>query len=358
MRRQPGTLNLAVPFLLAVLAAGCATSPQGGATSGATAPPPLDRAIEERILALDPERVTEEDVRNTLAAGPTPQIVNLHGGIYPVHLAMTDFSEFLIAMGYPATKIRHPGDGRYSHSPYESSERLAGLIAWYYERDGVRPMLIGHSQGGIQAVKVLHELAGSFTGRLQVWNPLTDSGEGRTTIVDPRTGLRRPVVGLSVSYASAVGAGGAAFLLPNQWSMTDRLRSIPDSVDEFTGFFIGVDLWAWNAPRSVESERYAPNGAAKVRNVLLPATYNHVFVPVTAHLAQDATMRRWIDAYAPGASAQPPAVPDGTNQNALWAADVWHSIKKHWVLEAQRLIRARRAASVAPGAATAPGRLQ
>ena len=33
----------------------------------------------------------------------------------------------------------------------------------------------------------------------------------------------------------------------------------------------------------------------------------------------------------------------GSTDNALWAADVWFSIKKHWVIEAQRLIRARRA---------------
>jgi hypothetical protein len=26
-----------------------------------------------------------------------------------------------------------------------------------------------------------------------------------------------------------------------------------------------------------------------------------------------------------------------------WAEDVWYSIKKHWVIELQRLIRARRA---------------
>jgi hypothetical protein len=26
----------------------------------------------------------------------------------------------------------------------------------------------------------------------------------------------------------------------------------------------------------------------------------------------------------------------------LWAADVWYSIKKHWCLEAQRLVRAER----------------
>jgi len=346
-------------LLLAVVAGGCASVPAGTTVpTGAAAPRWIDRAIEDRILALDPERIIEEDVRNTLAAGPTPQIINLHGGIYPVHLAMTNFSEFLVGMGYPEAKIRHPGDGRYSHSPYESSERIAGLIAWYYERDGVRPMLIGHSQGGIQAVKVLDELAGRFSREIPVWNPLTDSAEDRAAIVDPVTGARRPVVGLSVPYASAVGAGGAALLLPNQWSMIGELRTIPDTVEAFTGFFIAVDFWAWNAPGSIDRERYVPNGKATVRNVQLPATYNHVFVPVTAHLAQDPAMRRWVDAYVPNAEGKPAAVPDGPNDNALWAADVWHSIKKHWALEAQRFIRTGRASRAAPGAATAPARLQ
>jgi hypothetical protein len=27
----------------------------------------------------------------------------------------------------------------------------------------------------------------------------------------------------------------------------------------------------------------------------------------------------------------------------LWAADVWYSIKKHWCIEAQKLVRAQRA---------------
>jgi hypothetical protein len=358
MRRRPRNLNIALPLVLTLLVAGCATGTMGDAIPGAARSPQLDPATEDRILALDPERITADDVRNTLAAGPTPQIMNFHGGIYPVHLAMTNFAEFLIAMGYPEAKIRDPGDGSYSYSPYESSEEIAGIVAWYYERDGVRPMLIGHSQGGIQAVKVLHELAGDFTYRIPVWNPLTDAAEDRTTIRDPLTGLRRPVVGVSVSYATAVAAGGAALLLPNQWSMADRLRSIPDTVDEFTGFFIGVDLWAWNAPGSVNTSRYRANGKTIVRNVSLPATYNHVLVPVTLHLAQDPTMRRWIDAYVPSATGERPEVPDGPNENALWAADVWYSIKKHWCLEAQRLIRARRAGLAAPAAVTAPARLQ
>ncbi|MCL4799502.1 MAG: hypothetical protein KJ025_07940 [Burkholderiales bacterium] len=355
MRTWTGILKLALPVALALAGGGCATAPVGDAPRAA--PPRVDAALAARILALDPERISEGDVRDTLARGPTPQIIGLHGGIYPVHLAMTDFAEFLIGMGYPEAKVRHPGDGRYSHSPYESSEALAGLVAWYYERDGVRPMLVGHSQGGMQAVKVLHTLNGAFGDRVRVWNPLADAAEDRVTIVDPLTGGTRPVLGLSVAYATAVGAGGAAFLLPNQWSMAGRLRTIPDTVDEFTGFFLEVDLWAWNAPGSIEAQPYRQNGAATVRNVSLPANYNHVFVPVTSHLAGDPGMRSWINAYDPRRrDALPP--PDGSSDNVLWAADVWHSIKKHWCLEAQRLVRAQRAGRATAGTVTAPARVQ
>jgi hypothetical protein len=51
-------------------------------------------------------------------------------------------------------------------------------------------MLIGHSQGGMQAVKVLHELAGHFDDSLRVYDPLKGAFEDRTTIVDPLTHRR------------------------------------------------------------------------------------------------------------------------------------------------------------------------
>ena len=49
------------------------------------------------------------------------------------------------------------------------------------------------------------------------------------------------------------------------------------------------------------------------------------------------------DAFDQAADALPP-VPEGDSMNILWAADVWYSIKKHWVLEAQRFLRAKNAA--------------
>jgi len=81
-------------------------------------------------------------------------------------------------------------------------------------------MVVGHSQGGIQAVKVLHELAGAFNESVRVWDPLAGSFEERDWIVDPIVGAKRTVVGIEVSYTTAVGAGGFTRFCPNQWVMT------------------------------------------------------------------------------------------------------------------------------------------
>jgi hypothetical protein len=303
----------------------------------------VDPLVAERILAINPDRVTDADVRTKLARGPTPRIINVHGGIYPVHLVMESFASFLVGMGYPEAKIRHPGDGRLSLSPYESSAEIAGTLAWYYEHEAAMPMMVGHSQGGIQAVKVLYELDGAFGNRIQVWNPITEAAEDRVTIVDPFTAKPRPVLGLTVGYVSVVGAGGAALLLPNQWSMAERLRTIPDTVEEFTGYSIGVDMIAWDFSSSASDFR--ANGKAQVRNVLLPASYFHVTVAATSHLARDQAMREWLNAYRPGqVNGEPPG--ESSTDNALWAADVWFNIKRHWVLEAQNVIRAQRALAV------------
>jgi hypothetical protein len=351
---QLQTLALAVAMCAMALAGGCATpgsAPRSpGSVNGAGAgamqrPITPDPALERSILALDPEHITEREIRTTLAPGPTPRIILLHGGLYGTHLLMMNFGRFLIGMGYPDAKIRDPSDGAYSQSPFGSTERLAGEIAWYYEQDGVRPLLVGHSQGGIQAVKVLYELDGAFAKNIAVWNPKNDAPEDRFAIADPLTGAQRPVVGVSVAYASVVGAGGVALASPVHWGMAQRLHVIPNTVDDFTAFNIDFDLVAWTLPGAAP---FRHNGTAQVRNVSLPATYNHIFVPLTQALASDAQMRDWINAYVPGAdNGRPPGFDEGRGTNAYWAADVWFSIKKHWCLEAQRLIRAKQAALAA-----------
>jgi len=302
----------------------------------------LDPSIEEKILALDPERVKEDDIREVLSHAPAPRVINIHGGIYPVYLCMESFSQFLVKMGYPEEKIRNPGNGSLSFSCYESSAKIAGAIAWYYEKEGLRPMMVGHSQGGIQVVKVLYDLKGAFSNEVAVYNPLTGKFEKRYSIIDPITGSERPVVGLEVSYATAVGAGGFTRFLPNQWVMTGRLRSIPDTTLEFTGFVIGLDPIGGDLFGFGPVNRYAANGKAAVRNVRLPIGYNHVTVPVTSHLAESQEIRDWINHYVPTEEPELNVTFQSSSKNILWAADVWYSIKKHWVLELQRLIRAKR----------------
>ncbi|MEO8305585.1 MAG: hypothetical protein ABI724_15840 [Betaproteobacteria bacterium] len=299
------------------------------------------RAVEDRILALDPERVTASDVRDTLALGPTPQIMLMHGGIVGVYLAMISTGKFLVAMGYPQDRIRHPGDGRWSHSPYENSAHIAGLLAWYYERDGMRPMMIGHSQGGVQSVKVLYELAGQLDNPLHVWNPYTDSAEERTKILDPLTGKERPVIGVSASYVSGLDSGGIMMILPNQWKMLDKLRNIPDTAVAFTGYTIGVDFWPWPIPGFEGSAPFVAMGNTTIRNVVLPMTYDHVNAPYILPVADIPAARDWLDAYHPDKLMA--HLPPETEEFAMfWAGDIWYSVKKYWTLEAQRLIRAKR----------------
>lgn len=324
--------------------AGCQTAPQARLTGPPAQPPRLSlpRATEDRILALDPERVTARDVSEVLSNAPAPHVVNIHGGIYPVYLAMKSFSLFLIGMGYPEASVRKP-NGSYSFSCYDRHEKIAGAIAWYYENEPLRPVIVGHSQGGIQALKVLYALAGHGAKQIAVWNPVTKKTEKRFSITDPLTGQPVPVVGLRLPYATAVGAGGFTRFLPNQWSMMTKLRKVPDSVEDFTGYYMGLDLFGGDLIGFGSANEYAANGTAHVRNVRLPTGYNHVTVPSTKHLLKSQQIKDWINDYTPTNAPTLNVKFDADSSHILWAADVWHDLKKHWVLELQRAIRAQRA---------------
>jgi hypothetical protein len=307
--------------------------------------PALSREREDQILALNPEHVTEREVREVLAGTPAPHLVNIHGGVAKVIPRMVNFSTFLIGMGYPGQSITNPSDGTYSFSCYESAEKIAGVIAWYYERDGLRPMLTGHSQGGMQVVKVLHKFAGHTP--LHVWNPLTWEEEKRCVITDPLTGKVRSVAGLEVSFASSLGAGGLTRVLPNQWDINTRLHKIPDSVVEFVGFCKPYDLLGGDYLGYGSGNHYKATGHTLVRNVWLPKEYKHGAIPNTEHLLKNQQIINWLNDYKP--SEQGVSYPqlnrqfDTDSSHILWAAEMWYTIKKHWVFELQRSIRARRA---------------
>lgn len=307
----------------------------------------LSPEIKTRILSLNPERVTEEEVRDLLSPTAAPQVISIHGGIFPIKTGMNSFAQFLVGMGYPDSSIRHPRDGSYTYGYYDRSDEIAGAVAWYYERDGLRPMLVGHSQGGIQTVRVLHKLAGGSGARLAVWNPLNWADEHRYEIRDPLTGTNRPAAGMLVSYAVVAVAGGLARALPNQWDMNSRLRKIPDSVEEFTGFQKGMDILGGDYLGYGAVNEYHATGIARVRNVRLPAGSPHSTIPYVGKLLNNPAAKAWIASYDPKSRGENgfSADPDVKQKSAqiLWAAEVWHGIKKHWVLELQQLIRAQNA---------------
>jgi pimeloyl-ACP methyl ester carboxylesterase len=307
--------------------------------------PRIAPELAAKILALNPTNVSTREVQEVLRHAPAPRVVKIHGGIASVIPRMVSFSEFLIGMGYPASSLTNPSDGTYSFSCYESADKIAGVIAWFYEKEGLRPMMVGHSQGGMQVVKVLQRYAQKPSARLNVWNPLTWKEENRHEIRDPLTGRMRPVVGLTLPYASSVGAGGVTRLLPNQWDMTWKLRSVPDTVEDFTGFCMQWDILGGDLLGYGSGNEFKANGKAQVRNVWLPTKYDHGYIPDTKHLVKDPKIVDWLNRYHPdGKLVSHPVVDesqfDGDSSNIIWAAEGWFYIKKHWVLELQRYLRA------------------
>jgi hypothetical protein len=143
-----------------------------------------------------------------------------------------------------------------------------------------------------------------------------------------------------------VGAGGLTRVLPNQWEMNFKLRTIPDTVEEFTGFCKEKDLLGGDFLGYGPANHFKASGTAVVRNVWLPSGYRHGRIPDTKHLLQSQAMKDWINNYH--ASCEPVVHPkldvlfEGDSRHILWAADVWYSIKKHWVLELQRSLLAER----------------
>ena len=317
----------------ALLACAFAAAPgafAGHATAAAKGYSEVPPGVVARLERLDCSRIGGTDVREVLARVPAPRIVLLQGSVPLV--TMEPFAQFLIAMGYPEARLADPRDGSHSYNSFADGAALAGALAFDYEQSGLAPMLIGHSQGGALAIRVLHELAGAFHDTLHVVDPATGATLPRTTIVDPHTHDTRPVVGLRVAYAAAIATGWLPRILLGQWTILSRLRTIPDTVSEFTGFDIPNDPIAGNL---LGTSPYRASGDAKVRSVVLPAGYSHIDIPRAAHLADDPRIRGYVESWSAGSTAQPP---DGDTANLVHAADIWHSVKRHWCLQARRLL--------------------
>ena len=297
----------------------------------ATPAPAIPADVAQRLSQLDCSRISAEAVSDVLARAPAPRIVLLQGSV--AFVTMEPFARFLVGLGYPASRLRNPRDGSYSHTSFADSAALAGELAFDYEQTGVEPMLIGHSQGGMLAIRVLHEFAGAFHDAIHVVDPTTGVRSSRTAIVDPRTHRLRPVVGLHVAYAAALATGWLPRLLLGQWAMLPRLRQVPDTVTEFTGFDIPNDPIAGNL---LGISPYEAVRRAHVRNVVLPPEYTHIGLPRVDALLADPFLHRWIDDWQPGA-APPSTTVDTTN--LVHAADIWHSVKRHWCAQAQGLLR-------------------
>jgi hypothetical protein len=295
----------------------------------------MDTTLAARVLALDPDAIGEREIAATLTFAPAPRIIALHGSVPLV--TMAPFAEFLAAMGYPRERLRNPADGSMTYSSYVDGPVLAGTLAWHYEREGAMPILLGHSQGGMASVRALHALAGAFGAHVPVWDPLLDRAESRTSIIDPFSGERRPVVGLRVPYAAAIATGKVMRVLLGQWGMLDKVHEVPDSVESFTGFFIDGDPLTGTFAGRIPGGGFRATGRAHVENVLLPSSYSHVGAPLADHLAADASTRQWIDRYDPRRPEAPPAA--GDTRNLLHAARIWAKVKRQWCLAAQRFAR-------------------
>jgi hypothetical protein len=293
--------------------------------------------LEDEILALDPQRISDRQVQDVLSKVPAPRILTFKGTLFA---DMESFGRYLSAMGYPATRIR-TYDVTWHGCTCEECAEIVGTMAWYYEREGMVPMLVGHSGGGVVVSRILYGLADADAGgagidqrRIPVWDPEKRQAESRYVVRDPITGATRRFSDLRVPYAAVLATGTLLRKFPGFPGCdedVERLLKIPDSADDFTGFQIEGDVY------TIGTGPYKPVKAAAVRNVQLSVATSHINAFRMDGLAQNAETRAWISAYRPGRAP----VPD--DSNIAHAADIWYSIKKHWCMEAQRHIRERRA---------------
>lgn len=279
-----------------------------GLGTAASALPPEARA---QLLAIDPEQVSEQQVRGLLVLAPVPRVLLFRGSL---GADMESFGAFLVQMGYPAYRLRNPATGRYSYSfdwdgcRCDECDALAAHLPAQVQRDGVAPVLVGHSGGGVTISRILHRLA-----------------------ADPQAPR--------VQFAATLGTGALMRWVPGFPGCSaelPQLSQVPPSVVAFTGYRIAGDpftaLFGFGDFRPAEGR----TPEAQVRNVRLAPQVSHLRAFEVDGYAEQPLLRAWIEAYRPDSDAP---LPEGSGLdlgNLRHAADLWHSLKKHWALQARQ----------------------
>jgi hypothetical protein len=299
--------RLAVPLLASLFGGWAAV----GLAQPAQYGPPSDEA-RARILALDPERVSDRQVRELLTLAPAPRVLLFKGSL---GADMESFGAFLQRMGYPDQRLRNPATGGYGYSfqwngcACAECDAMADVVRRLARSEGAAPVLVGHSGGGVTVSRILQVLA---------------SADGTV----PR-----------LPYAATLGTGALLRRVPGFPGCTadiPHLGLVPASVQAFTGYRIAGDpftsILGFGDYRAVGGGEVK----ARVRNVLLSPQVSHVNAFEFDGYADHPGVRAWIDAYQPDA---PATLPESTGldlSNLPHAADLWHSLKKQWALQARQ----------------------
>ena len=206
-----------------------------------------------------------------------------------------------------------------------------------HERDGVRPIIIGHSKGGGVVIETLRALAGVYGDELPLVDPSTLVAEPRTRYADPAD--RRAAAASSTSSCrsrprSRRAACRACCAASSSWRAccaTCRTAPRRSSASRFPSI---RSPGPWRATRT-RTARSAARTCATSSSRRGRATSAR---RAPRHLAADPATRAWIERYRPGAGAPLPDAHDVAN--LPMAAELWFAIKRAWCGEAQRAARA------------------
>lgn len=344
---RPSVRMFGVHILICLIVSGCATSanhtiPKTYSQNLSDIPIrqfSVDPKVSADLNKLDKTHLIRMDLSEVLSSYPAPRIFGIGGGVYTAHILMEDLAEFLTGMGYPAAAVYHPTDGKFAVSSYSDPEKIAGETLFYYQREGVRPVYIGHSLGGVQSIKTAHFFSGNF-GRheVRIYDPVEHKYLRQKDFVNPLTGEHVGFDSLKpIAHLIAVGSGGISRAFPSQWSMGDRVKQVPDSVLRMTGIHLEGDWLGNDFLTGKEKNEYKSLGSAEVENFYLPPGHNHVTLIRTKHLLKYPEVKEWIDNYNPQEFSVIPEGLPGNTDNILLAAQIWHILKREWYLAAMEV---------------------